>query len=61
MLEAQLFTASVKAVRAVDANVVVIAACAILHGTQSRRALERTEIKYTPLHRKSKTIGAQIN
>lgn len=41
LLEAQLLTAPIKAVRAVNANVVVIATGAILHRAQTRRTLRK--------------------
>lgn len=56
-----MFTASVEAIRAINANVVVVAACAILHRAQSRRALQVVGIKDKGCHRLSKTIGLQMN
>lgn len=43
LLEAQLLAAPVEAIRAVDANVVVVAARAILHGAQARWALKQRQ------------------
>ena len=39
MLETQLLTASIETIGAINADVVVVTSCAILHGAQSRRAL----------------------
>lgn len=39
LLQAQLLAAPVEAIRAVHTDMTIVAACAILHGAQSRRAL----------------------
>lgn len=41
LLQAQLLTAPIEAIRAINTNMAVIATCAILHWAQARRALAK--------------------
>lgn len=58
LLQAQLLTATVKTIRAVDAFGVVIAARAILHGLQLFRTLFREERKQKVVYNRG--IGSPI-